>query len=411
MLERSFETRGRLRGGRTLRLLEGALLALGIAWAAGAAGPVYAQEAREILEETAETYRNLQQYQLAGTISVLMEVPGSRQAIDLDLQMAEHRPGRLHLEIDRPNQEEVVIISSGDSTWMYVPALNQYMGRAGAYALGSPESPISDLLGDYQKLADRVENVALLREEDVDVGGRPYPSYVLEVAYTPRATAAGADSSRKTLWIDKDRHVVLREEARTRMADSPFGGPVIIHETTAFSTVRIGEPLPDSLFAFTPPPGATRIYPEEVMGAGEGGLQGTTAENFTLTNLAGEEVSLEELRGQVVLLNFWATWCGPCRIEMPALEQLYQEFAEEGLVVLAIDLAETASEVRQYIEGQGFTFPVLLDYDTRVAEQYGASEAVPTTFIIDREGKITHHFMGARPEPVFRAALKELGFE
>mgnify|MGYP006288472767 FL=1 len=116
------------------------------------------------------------------------------------------------------------------------------------------------------------------------------------------------------------------------------------------------------------------------------------SEDFTLDLLAGGETALSDHLGKVVFLNFWATWCPPCREEMPSMQTLYDELAEEGLEMLAVNVLEDAETARGFIEEQGFTYPVLLDTNGRVMIRYGV-RAYPTTYIIDREGNV----LGVRP--------------
>ncbi|MFW5743611.1 MAG: redoxin domain-containing protein [Spirochaetota bacterium] len=116
------------------------------------------------------------------------------------------------------------------------------------------------------------------------------------------------------------------------------------------------------------------------------------SEDFSLDLLAGGETSLSDHRGKVVFLNFWATWCPPCREEMPSMQTLYDELADEGLEMLAVNVLEDAETARGFIEEQGFTYPVPLDTNGRVMIRYGV-RAYPTTYIIDREGNV----LGVRP--------------
>ncbi|MBK7894071.1 MAG: TlpA family protein disulfide reductase [Anaerolineaceae bacterium] len=117
--------------------------------------------------------------------------------------------------------------------------------------------------------------------------------------------------------------------------------------------------------------------------------QGGTVTDFTIESLGGFPVSLNDYEGEVIIMNFWATWCPPCRAEMPGINNFYEAYKEEGLVVLAINEEESAETVRPFIELNNFTFPVLLDIEGRVAQQY-STRSFPTTFIIDRQGVIQH---------------------
>jgi len=116
--------------------------------------------------------------------------------------------------------------------------------------------------------------------------------------------------------------------------------------------------------------------------------------DFSLPLLGGKNVSLSSYKGKVVLLNFWATWCPPCRAEMPSMETLHQRFSAQGLEILAVDVGEDALIVQRYIKSGGYTFPILLDSNSKVSSVYGI-EAIPTTYIIDREGKIIGRIVGS----------------
>lgn len=119
------------------------------------------------------------------------------------------------------------------------------------------------------------------------------------------------------------------------------------------------------------------------------------AKNFTLEDLSGSTVSLREFQNKVVFLNFWATWCGPCRVEMPGMELLWQMFQDDDFVILAVDVREGRNTVKSFIEENGYTFPVLLDTRGRAADFYDV-RAYPTTFLINTQGNVVGKAVGAR---------------
>ncbi len=132
------------------------------------------------------------------------------------------------------------------------------------------------------------------------------------------------------------------------------------------------------------------------------------APDFALTNLDGETVRLSDFRGKTVVLNFWASWCPPCREEMPDFQELWDERGEGGsddLVMIALDflVQDTMADARKFVEGNGFTFPVLFDTaDGAVADRYRV-RGLPATFFIDREGVVRSVNYG----PVFRNLLPD----
>jgi peroxiredoxin len=123
---------------------------------------------------------------------------------------------------------------------------------------------------------------------------------------------------------------------------------------------------------------------------------GEPAPNFQLRDMNGRIVSLSELRGKVVLLNFWATWCGPCRVEMPAMERLYRTYDRKDFEILAVSTdAQGVAVTRPFQEENKLTFPILHDADFRVGLSYGA-RTLPMTFMVDRQGVVRQHIFGAR---------------
>jgi peroxiredoxin len=135
------------------------------------------------------------------------------------------------------------------------------------------------------------------------------------------------------------------------------------------------------------------------LSAPEAHAVGEMAPTFALRDIDGKEVKLESYKGSVVVLQFWATWCGPCQVEMPHLDAMYKELQGQGFTVLSISIddARAASQVKPLVKKGGFTFPVLLDKDTSVVSKYNPSKTVPYAVLIDRSGKIASVHMGYNP--------------
>lgn len=126
--------------------------------------------------------------------------------------------------------------------------------------------------------------------------------------------------------------------------------------------------------------------------------------SFEVRRPDGARDSLARYRGSVVLMNFWATWCPPCKEEMPVLERLYRENRGRGLVVLGIDQGESAATAGTFAREHGITFPILLDEDQKYASSY-VSIGLPTTVIVGRDGRVVKGIDGAQTLEQFRAAL------
>jgi cytochrome c biogenesis protein CcmG/thiol:disulfide interchange protein DsbE len=129
-------------------------------------------------------------------------------------------------------------------------------------------------------------------------------------------------------------------------------------------------------------------------------LVGRAAPNFTLPQLDGPSVTLSKLRGQVVVINFWASWCTECQVEQAALDQTWQQFQDSGVVVIGVNFEDSTSAARDYVRAKDVTYPVVEDAGSKTALAYGL-RGVPETFVVNRSGRIVKHVIG----PVDAAAL------
>jgi peroxiredoxin/outer membrane lipoprotein-sorting protein len=383
------------------------LLALTLAGPARAAAP---PDAMTLLGKVGDSYRALTTYHFEGTMSIHVAGP-AEQTVDIPVVLAGDRAGRAHMEARNP-QMGALFVSDGTSATTYLFSLNQYTRKPAEKPPagdGMPLPPQNSPLTRYFDLQHGIRSAAVTGDEGVSVGGQTHDCWVVrcEMA-TPQAIAADSTArALATFWVDKARGLVLRDSTTVVMHNPGTGAALTMDQVTRFDLARVNEPLADSLFAFEPPAGALLVStfgPRETPSE----LVGKPAPPFTLTGVKGSTVSLAAYKGKVVMLDFWATWCKPCRIEMPHVQKLYQEFKPKGLVVFGVNLAEEPAAVRKFLSENPYTFPILLDRRGETSKDYGA-EAIPTLVIIGRDGKVSSYFQGVRPEDVLREALAKAG--
>jgi len=135
----------------------------------------------------------------------------------------------------------------------------------------------------------------------------------------------------------------------------------------------------------------------------------TKAPDFTLPDLSGKKVSLSDFKGKVVILDFWATWCPPCRREIPSFNEIYKDRAQ-GFEIIGISLDEGGVDaIRKGMKKHKLKIDyIVLVGDDKISEKYGNIDAIPTTFILDQEGNIVNKFIGERPKKVFEDEIKKL---
>jgi thiol-disulfide isomerase/thioredoxin len=142
-------------------------------------------------------------------------------------------------------------------------------------------------------------------------------------------------------------------------------------------------------------------------GLSPGALQGQLAPGFELKSLEGQNVKLSDFRGKAVLLNFWATWCGPCKIEMPWFVELQKEYGPQGLQIVGVAMDDSSTQdIAKFVKEMGVNYPILLGTES-VGQSYGGVGALPTTFFVDRDGKFVAREFGLHSRSVFVDHIKQ----
>lgn len=145
---------------------------------------------------------------------------------------------------------------------------------------------------------------------------------------------------------------------------------------------------------------STNLFAKEISGE---------APNFTLKSNKGKNIKLSELRGRVVLINFWASWCGPCRQEMPELDKLYSKYKKLGFTILGINVEENATAALKIIADDKISFPILFDTENKVSQLYDV-RAMPTSILVGRDGNMRYLHLAYRPGDInkYKKWVKEL---
>ncbi|MGD8784554.1 MAG: TlpA disulfide reductase family protein [Thioalkalispiraceae bacterium] len=154
---------------------------------------------------------------------------------------------------------------------------------------------------------------------------------------------------------------------------------------------------------------STSLAVSSIASASQTTLDGAPAPDFTLKSRSGKNLRLSDFRGQVVMLNFWASWCGPCRTEMPILENFYKRYSKLGFVILGVNTESDTSKANAYLRDIKVSFPILYDTSSKVSKLYNI-KAMPTTVMIDRNGKMRflHQGYKAGYEKDYKKQIKKL---
>jgi peroxiredoxin/outer membrane lipoprotein-sorting protein len=359
-----------------------------------------AQSAQDVLTHMGEVYSHAKALHIVAKREETWSKRGRSTSVGtVEFEIA-LRGGQDYFARSKAGGQESIAVSDGEHTWKALPSKKQWMQVSAAAennAEGEPPDPRSAdlhssvtrvLAGRYVALAKAAENPRITGEEDLKIEGAKKHCYVI------RTSAGGMDHE---LWVDQQRFVVLQDKEKGQID----GMLADLH--LKVSAIEINSPLADSLFQFEPGKGWSEAEMLLLPGEEHMMLTGSRAASFALKTLEGEPVALEQTRGKVVVLDFWATWCPPCREELPYIEKLREEFA--GQVQFYGVNNEDSGTVKNFLKNHKYELPVLMDAKRQVDRQYGVS-AIPTMFIIDKQGVIRQHFIGSRSEAKLRQAIQ-----
>jgi thiol-disulfide isomerase/thioredoxin/outer membrane lipoprotein-sorting protein len=369
-------------------------------------------ETDDLVDRVIQRYSDLDEFYVAGTYTVVTTLMGMRQVFTAPFVQAGSAPGKVRLEIDHDKLGSLVV-SDGEATWTYLKALEQYRKQSVVPIEGGAPEAVKEtsllatdgnFLDMYSSLALRFVTSRVVGEQEVESRGGKVACKVIEVVYTVQDTS-GTKLGPDSVWVEPRDALVMKSvhHLSTTMA----GEPATTRTEIRYDVIRMDEPPPDELFVFEPPPGASEVDNFGAWRASGRDLSGELAPDFRLSDLDGRPHRLANYRGKVVVLDFWASWCAPCRKELPAIDRIHREYGDRGLVVLAVN-SESQKVAAEFMKKMGYSFTVLTDVDGSVFDEYAVS-SIPVTIVVDRKGLVSAHFVGFEGEDALFAALRRAG--
>lgn len=335
------------------------------------AGDAESLAASTLLQEVAERYRSLREARFEAEVHT--EYKGgeavSRRTKSLKIEISQ--PDRAKTDVI-DSDESKVIIQDGKTIWTFYPKTNEYSLATTRIGI-SEDSPVQA----YSSLDEIRGSMRIVGREQV------------ADAYCVKLVLERGPKHVRTLWIDPQSKFVRRDEIEDVSVISR--GEQSQNSMTTYSVARIVEKLSPDIFSFDPVKTHATKRIELQQNPATTSI-GTRAPDFSLKAADGREVRLSGLHGKIVLLDFWASWCLPCRSAMPAIELLHRQFKDNGVVVLGIDDEEIETQ-RAYREKFGYSFSSLLDPAKKVKNLYKVG-GIPTTVLIDGNGGIRAYEVG-----------------
>ncbi len=373
------------------------------------------KDAQTVLDEMSQAYSKLNTLVLSGSITGHFDVAGQKGDPKQDFKTSYQSPNKFRNDM----QDSLLVGSTGSKVYAFNKEEKKYamkdapQAKVATHELPAPLSQILALTsGQSNPSANPSLMLALSKDPAAELSSQAKEISkaddvkIADKTYTALKLAMGPSSVNMTLLIDPETHLLKRVTTDLKDVYEKSGAPDVRSATIAVNYDIIttdGEINADD-FAWTPPTGAKEAVASGPAPLAAGGdddanpaaaLEGKPAPNFTLNGLDGKPVTLADWKGSVVVLDFWATWCPPCRKSLPHLNQISEDkdMQTAGLKVFAIDLNEDKDKVQGFINDKKFTFGVLLDTDGAIAKQFNVS-GIPQTVIVGRDGTVKKVFVG-----------------
>ncbi|HVT87497.1 MAG TPA: redoxin domain-containing protein [Tepidisphaeraceae bacterium] len=377
--------------------------------------------AKPVLDSLRDGYAKTKTLDLAGSVTLHLDAAGKKQSEKTSFTASYQSPGKFKHEM----KDDLLVVADGQHLYIYLPEPKRYFALDALKdrgELGDLPAPLTSKMEQQnpslllmlvkdaaQSLTGGADSVE--RDPDVTLDGTSYQSlrFVSQLQEI-HALVDPKTGLLRQLSVDLKHYLtaqgVPQVNAATVMVDytrTVADAPV----KTAFSWV----PPADALEVKLPPPDAPAgpAQTEEAITAQIMAMAGKQAPTFTLNDLQDKAVSLGDLKGKVIVLDFWATWCVPCLVSLPRIDALHKEMASKGVQVFAVNVQEQKAQVQKFVETNSLSMPVLLDPDGKASAQYMAVERKPITYVIGKDGAVFKAFPGYGPdtEKLLHEAVEE----
>ncbi len=399
----------------------------------------------KILERSMAAYQSLRSYQDMTTVEIHTTRSGMDNRMTTPMQFAIERPNRLRLESIGMRMRDIAVVSDGIMLVTYQRMWNQYTQKNAPERLTADDKTITEQTRSMfvQKLIMSDDPLRALMEgvEEVEKVGHEklsgIPTTIVELTKSPRLlrtgmlwqyqgiAGPGMDKPIKVqLWIgEKDfmiRQVAFEMDIRQMTEGMPeesrsWMEGLKIGFKERHNAIEIDPTFSEETFMFTPPEEA-KLVEQFGPGVASRGMPsrdksefvGKPAPDFVLKDIDDNEVKLADFEGKAMIVNFWATWCGPCREEIPGFIALQSQYASKGFTMIGISTDRKRDVVRSFATENKINYPLLMA-DEKVREDYGDISAIPTTFVIDKKGIVRYTYVGVPSDKlIFQQKVEEL---
>jgi peroxiredoxin len=347
------------------------------------------------IKQIHDAYLALQSLSQSGTIEAKSDSANGPKSFHNDFTAIFHAPGKFRQEM----KGDVVMGNTGEKAFVLLVDDNKYIqvdgskdkvelsAIPGGRVLHTQNLSLAMAISPDPSATLLLGVTAVNSTNDVNIGGKNYPALALTY-----------DTRDVTIAVDPDTHLLRRvtiDETRGFKEQDPSFKSATA--TIDYATTNVNSSVTDEQLAWAPPTGAQEMKPDAGGGGEVPDLAGKPAPAFAIKGMDGVEVSNNSIRGSVTILDFWATWCGPCRAALPGLNKIYDDNKAAGLKVFAVNVQEEKDDVNKFINETKLTIPVLLDSEGKAGQAYGA-DAIPETVVIGKDGTVRKVFVGAGNE-------------